>query len=292
MGEAAQEIRSVAIVGTGLIGASFGLALRRAGFTGAILGVSSPGAIRDAVAAGAVDRGLPLAEAAGQADLVFLSQTIGRILDTLHHLDGVLKPGALVTDAGSTKCEIVDTGRQNIARGQFLGGHPMAGKETRGASAAEAGLFAGRTWALTPDEHAELETPLARDFRRWLERIGARVMVVDAVTHDRMAAVYSHLPQLVSTALASSVAEQGARLPGTLAGPGLADMTRLALSSYDLWRDILATNTDAVEHALAIYIQKLEHVRENLRTRQLQEEFDRAAALAAKIRGGVGKNHA
>src|SRR6516162_5174919 len=134
-------MNQVAIVGTGLIGSSFGLALRQAGFRGTIIGVSSENAIRDAIARGAVDRGTPLAEAAADADLVFLSQTIGRILDTVRHLDPLLKSGALVTDAGSTKCEIVDTARQNISRGQFLGGHPMAGKETRGAGAADGELF-------------------------------------------------------------------------------------------------------------------------------------------------------
>ncbi|MFZ0936604.1 MAG: prephenate dehydrogenase/arogenate dehydrogenase family protein, partial [Bryobacteraceae bacterium] len=147
-------MKHVAIVGTGLIGASFGLALRKAGFDGPIVGVSSPRAIADAIAAGAIDRGAPLAEAVAAADLVFLSQAIGRILDTIRHLDPLLQPGALVTDAGSTKCEIVDLARQTITRGQFLGGHPMAGKETRGAAAADAGLFRGRTWVLTPDDPA------------------------------------------------------------------------------------------------------------------------------------------
>src|SRR3954470_8206718 len=131
-------MKSVAIIGTGLIGASFGLALRQAGFDGPIVGVSSKRAIADAVAAGAIDRGAPLEEAVPQADLVFLSQTIGRILDTIRRLDPLLKPGALVTDAGSTKCEIVDLARQHITRGQFLGGHPMAGKEKRGAQAGDA----------------------------------------------------------------------------------------------------------------------------------------------------------
>src|ERR1019366_69718 len=123
-------MKQVTIVGTGLIGASFGLALREAGFDGPIVGVSSPRAIADAVAAavpaGAIARGAPLADAVAEADLVFLSQAIGRILDTIRHLDPLLKPGALVTDAGSTKCEIVDLARQTITRGQFLGGHPMA----------------------------------------------------------------------------------------------------------------------------------------------------------------------
>ena len=278
-------MKSVAIVGTGLIGSSFGLALRQAGFDGPIVGVSSPRAIAGALAAGAIDRGAPLAEAVAQADLVFLSQTIGRILDTIRHLDPLVRPDAIVTDAGSTKCEIVDLARQNIARCQFLGGHPMAGKEKRGAAEADAGLFRGRTWALTPDEPAELATPGARDFRSWIERIGARIMILDAEEHDRVVALTSHLPQLASTALAATVAERmGASPRWRMAGPGLEDMTRLALGSYDLWRDILATNTEHIERALAVYIQKLEHMRENLRTRQLQEEFERGGAMAGRLR--------
>jgi prephenate dehydrogenase len=275
----------VAIIGTGLIGASFGLALKRAGFTGAVLGVSSERALSDAIAAGAIDRGLPLAEAAAQADLVFLSQSIGRILDTIRHLDPLLKPGTLVTDAGSTKTEIVDLARQFIRHGQFLGGHPMAGKETRGAGAAEAELFQGRTWVVTPDEPAELETPAARDLLGWLRRIGARVVVLNCDEHDRVVAFTSHLAQLASTALGSTVAENLAHESHLrIAGPGLADMTRLALSSYELWRDILATNSEHIDRALARYIQELEHIRENLRTRQLQDEFNRGAELAAKVR--------
>ena len=278
-------MKNVAIVGAGLIGSSFGLALRQAGFDGAIIGVSSPRAIADAMAAGAIDRGAPLAEAVAQADLVFLSQTIGRILDTIRHLDPLVRPDAIVTDAGSTKCEIVDLARHNIARCQFLGGHPMAGKEKRGAAEADAGLFRGRTWALTPDEPAELATPGARDFRSWIERIGARIMILDAEEHDRVVALTSHLPQLASTALAATVAERMGGSPRwRMAGPGLEDMTRLALGSYDLWRDILATNTEHIERALAVYIQKLEHMRENLRTRQLQEEFERGAAMAGRLR--------
>lgn len=280
-------MRTVTIVGTGLIGASFGLALRRAGFDGAILGVSSPPAIVEALSVGAIDRGLPLAEAVAQSDVVFLAQAIGRILDTIRHLDPLLEGAPLITDAGSTKCEIVDVARQCIARGQFLGGHPMAGKETRGAAAADAELFRGRTWVLTPDDPAELETPAAREFREWLERIGARVTVLDCDEHDRVVALTSHLQQLASTALAATLGEH-VQSPALLAvaGPGAIDMTRLALSSYDLWRDILATNTEHIDRALGQYIQEIEHIRENLRTRQLQAEFQKAAALAGRLRGG------
>jgi prephenate dehydrogenase len=267
-----------------LIGASFGLALRQAGYHGEILGVSSPRALDSALRAGAIDRAALLSDAVGQADLVFLSSTIGRILDTVRHLDPLVRPGALVTDAGSTKCEIVDLARQTIRRCQFLGGHPMAGKETRGAAAADGGLFRGRTWVLTPDEPAELETPAASEFRQWLERMGARLVTLDCDEHDRVVSLTSHLPQLASTALAAVVGDVR-RLE--VSGSGLADMTRLAGSSYDLWRDILATNTGHVERALAVYIQKLEHMRENLRTRQLQEEFERGAQLAGRLRRTV-----
>ena len=276
-------MRTVTIVGTGLIGASFGLALRRAGFEGAILGVSSPAAIAEALAVGAVDRGLPLAEAVPQSDLIFLAQAIGRILDTIRHLDPLLREGALVTDAGSTKCEIVDLARQSITRGQFLGGHPMAGKEKRGAAVAEASLFRDRTWALTPDEPSELETPAAREFIAWLERIGARVVSLDCDLHDRTVALTSHLPQLASTALGAILAQENAELSGS----GLFDMTRLALSGYDLWRDIVATNTEHIDRALTRYVQELEHIRENLKTRQLQEEFGKAAGLAERLRRGI-----
>jgi prephenate dehydrogenase len=281
-------MNTVAIVGTGLIGGSFGLALREAGFRGAILGVSSEGAIAEAVVAGAIDRGMPLAEAVPQADLVFLSQTIGRILDSVRRLDPLVRPGALVTDAGSTKCEIVDTASQHLSRCQFLGGHPMAGKEKRGAASAGGDLFRGRPWVLTPDEPAELETPAAREFRGWLNRIGARTLVMDADEHDRIVSLTSHLPQLASTALAAALEERlGVAGRPVAAGPGLMDATRLALSSYDLWRDILATNPGHIDRALEIYIQELEHIRENLRTRQLQEEFHRAATFAGRLRGTV-----
>jgi prephenate dehydrogenase len=228
-----------------------------------------------------VDRGATLEQALRAADLVFLSQTIGRIIDTVRHIDPLLKPGALVTDAGSTKCEIVDAARQAIGRGQFLGGHPMAGKESRGAAAADAGLFHGRVWVLTPDEAAELETPAVREFLGWLERIGARTVVLDADEHDAIVARTSHVPQLASTALAAMLADTK---HVEVSGSGLADMTRLARSSYDLWRDILATNSDHIDQALGIYIQELEHIRENLRTRQLQVEFERGARVSRRLR--------
>jgi len=161
----------------------------------------------------------------------------------------------------------------------------MAGKELRGAAAADPDLFRNRTWVLTPDDESELRTPAAGEFRGWLGKIGARILVLDADEHDRVVSLTSHLAQLASTALAATVSDRlGASPREQAAGPGLEDMTRLALGSYEIWRDILATNTAHIDRALSLYIQKLEHLRENLRTRQLQEEFERGTALAARIR--------
>ncbi len=277
-------MESVAIVGVGLIGGSFALALKKAGFRGRILGVSSGATVRAAVESGAIDEGVPLDEAAARANLIYLAQPIGRILDTLHHLDEHLRPGMLVTDAGSTKEAIVAQAARSVTRCQFLGGHPMAGKEKRGVAAADADLFVGRTYILTPREPHELDTPAAQEFREWLRRIGAKPFVLEPSAHDRIVSYTSHLAQLVSTALGATVAEHVAEDELAISGPGLRDTTRLALSAYDLWRDIIATNAGPIDRALSDCIQKLDHMRQNLRTRQLQEEFERAGKLAAKIR--------
>ena len=279
---------TVAIVGVGLIGGSFGLALKQAGFRGTIFGVSSEASVRAGLERGAIDRGATLEEAARAAYLLYLAQPIGRILDTLHHLDPLVRPDSLITDAGSTKHAIVTQARKLVRRCQFLGGHPLAGKEKRGAAAAEADLFRGRTYVLTPGAPEELRTPAARTFVEWLGRIGAKTVVLGAAEHDRLVSFTSHLPQLASTALAATVAEN-LTAPEDLqvAGPGLIDSTRLALSAYELWRDILATNTESIEQALTAYINELEQLRENLRTNGARDEFARAAELAGRLRKTV-----
>ena len=276
-------MQTVAIFGVGLIGGSFGLALKKAGFQGTIVGVSSEATLRAALERGAIDEAAPLADAARGADLIYLAQPIGRILDTLHHLDALVNADALITDAGSTKSAIAAAARKHIRRCAFLGGHPMAGKEKRGVAEADADLFRGRTYVLTPDDPGTLEIAPARDFLDWIRRMGAQPVVLTPDEHDRIVSFTSHLPQLVSTALAATVAEHaGDRL--AVAGPGLADTTRLALSSYELWRDILATNSQPIEQALTAYITKLEHLRDHLRTRGIESEFEIAAALAATLR--------
>jgi prephenate dehydrogenase len=267
-------MRTVAIVGVGLIGGSFGLALRKAGFPGAVLGVSSERSIEQAMERGVIDRGVSLEEAAAEADLLFLSQPIFGILDTIRKLEPLVRPHTLVTDAGSTKQAIVEEARRRLTGCTFLGGHPMAGKELRGVAAADADLFQGRPWVLT----ADLDHPVSREFRKWIALFGAREVLLDPETHDRLVAWSSHLPQLASTALASILHDE-APDAARVAGPGLLDMTRLAMSSYDLWGDILETNRVAVGDALSLYIKKLQDLH-----MQIETEFAKGSKFARDLR--------
>lgn len=272
--ERVAAMHRVAIIGVGLIGTSFGLALRKAGFTGSIAGVSSDRSIATARERGAIDHGLPLEEAAAACDLIFLSQPISGIIETLKCLDPLVQEGALVTDAGSTKSAIQHVAMHRLTRCLFVGGHPMAGKEQRGAEAADADLFRGRPWVLT----SQGDHPVELEFRGWLGKIGARIVILDAATHDRLVAWSSHLPQLASTALAAALYDQQP-MAATVAGPGLTDMTRLAMSSYDLWRDILDTNQTEVAAALDAYIAKLQALRASF-----EDEFARGADFARTLR--------
>jgi prephenate dehydrogenase len=276
-------METLAIVGVGLIGGSLGLALRAAGFKGKILGVSSDRTIAAARKRGAIDEGVNLETAAGSADVIYLAQPISRILVTLEELAGIVRPGTLVTDAGSTKLEIVNTATKVLRGCHFLGGHPLAGKEARGVEAADADLFKGRTYVLTPKTPAELETKRTQDFVNWLRKCGTTIVVLSPEDHDKTVAYTSHLPQIASTALAGVLSHLPAeRLP--VAGPGAIDMTRLAMSAYEIWQDILETNRDAVDHVLGVYIDKLTEIRHNLQTQQLGEDFKIAADAAIRLR--------
>jgi prephenate dehydrogenase len=266
-------VNKVAIVGVGLIGGSFALALRKAGFTGRIVGVSSPATIEKATAHGVIDEALPLREAVTRCDLVYLAQPIQQILETLGALGGYARKGSLITDAGSTKGLICERAADAIQHARFVGGHPMAGKESRGVEEANADLFRGRPYVLTARE-PQLET--------WIEAIGARLVILDPSEHDRLVALISHLPQLLSTALAAVIADQ----PGAtrVAGPAASDLTRLALSPYDIWRDIFATNAVSIDAALTAFITKLEGLRVQLRSPEMERVFDKAAAAARDLR--------
>lgn len=276
-------MNTVAIFGVGLIGASFALALRKAGFAGKILGVSSEATLTRAVALHIIDEPASPQAAAQRADVLYLAQPVRVILDSLPALNGWVRPDALVTDAGSTKQAIVRRAAESLTKAQFLGGHPLAGKESRGLDSAEADLFRGRTYVLTPVSSDALATPRAREFQSWLARIGAETTILDAEEHDRTVAMTSHLPQLMSIGLSMLLGQTRCTDQGAF-GPGLLDSTRLALSPYQVWADILATNSGPIDRALADYIGVLETLRADLTRPEMGQHFQAAAIFAKGVR--------
>ena len=274
-------MQTVAIIGVGLIGGSFGLALRNAGFEGEILGVSSPAAIAAALRQGAISRAESFDEAVRQADLIYLAQPVDRILLTLSQLAPLIRYDCLITDAGSTKRKIVSKAAECLPRGQFLGGHPLAGKELRGVENADGDLFRGRPYVLTP---CGPETRQSETFRAWLVRAGAELVDMSPEEHDTTVALTSHLPQLLSTALAQTLASEKNKSVEVVFGQGLLDMTRLALSEPELWSSILSTNRDAVNAAIDNFLGAVTELRNSIGTTDLSRLFHSARAFSGKIR--------
>lgn len=271
----------VAIVGLGLVGGSFALALRKAGFAGEIIAVSSPEAVEAGIRRGAVSRGCALIEAAEIADLIYLAQPVDRILVTIEELGPMVPKSCLVTDAGSTKVAIVKKAQQDLPSGQFLGGHPLAGKAQRGVEAAAGDLFTGRPYVLTV---GKTSTANMECFRSWLRAIGANVVDMSPEDHDRTVALTSHVPQVVSTALALALARQQNDQLAEVFGPGLLDMTRLALSDVALWAGILASNEANVRAALDSFLVSLSEVRDAIGQPELSELFHSAANFSSGLR--------
>jgi prephenate dehydrogenase len=263
----------VAVAGTGLIGGSFALAARAALPGARIVGWDKPEVLERAVRAGVVDEAnADLGPALAGADLIYLALPVGLILEHIPEIARLAGPHALVTDAASTKRAVCAAAEKAFGgKALFLGGHPMAGREGSGLESAEAGLFHGAKYALVG---GVADARVAR-FVALIEAIGANVIWMDAAAHDRAAAVVSHLPQLVAVALAGVThdATDQTGLPLTLAGPGLRDALRLAGSPYSVWRDIVLTNSDNLEAALDRIAQAVEHLRENLKRRELEHEF-------------------
>jgi prephenate dehydrogenase len=275
-------MQRIAIFGVGLIGGSFALALRAAGFRGEIAGVSSPNTIAKALSLGVIDRSLDGEAAIRESDVIYLAQPVCTIIATLEKLGPVIPAHVLVTDAGSTKLQIMETARRSVTKALFVGGHPMAGKERSGVNEADAELFHNRKYVLTPHSTQHVTDERYITFRYWIERIGAQPVVLDAAEHDRLVAFTSHMPQLLSTALASVLAEVPEA--NVVAGPAVRELTRIAASSFDVWRDILSTNKGPVEEALRAVTVKLNYLLGQLGSDALAEEFSKGADVARALR--------
>jgi prephenate dehydrogenase len=274
----------VLIVGTGLIGASIGLGLRAAGFTGRIDGWDqSTLELGAAQEMGAIDGGAGnqwgALELARQADVIVLAVPVLAIKDWMQQLAPLTGAGQLITDVGSTKLEITELASALFSgdgKATFLAGHPMAGKESGGALLAEAGLFNGAMWLFTPT--TQEPTDLEKEWRSWIGFIGARALDMDPKRHDEMCAWVSHLPQMLSTALSALLEERFGDAPeiAAIGGRALRETTRLGASPYSMWRDVALTNTEPIADTLLALEQRLTHVRENLRTPGLRDEFSLA----------------
>lgn len=279
------SIRQITIIGTGLIGGSFALALRRKRFAGRIVGCDRESALKKAKMCGAIDTGLiEPADAVRGSQLVVLATPVLAIVDLIARLGPGLPSTTLLTDVGSTKTAVVEQALQVFGKNagqRFLPGHPMAGKEQSGVEFADAELFRNAVWFFTPLPGQNLNAGLFAEFVGWIDQIGARVAMLPAEDHDLLCAWISHLPQMISTALAAELVEEfGEEAPLLPAGGrALREMTRIAASPYSMWRDIAISNRHNLEQALHKVEQRLAHIRENLASRALAEEFERAHRL-------------
>jgi len=247
----------VAIVGVGLIGGSLGMALKSRRLAQTVIGVGrSQERLDMAVALGAIDTGMTdLDEAVRSADIVVLCTTVGHILETLPEALALVKPGALVTDVGSTKGAIV-LAAAGVAR--FVGGHPMAGSEQTGVEAATPLLFEEATWAITPTDTTD---PAAVTLlERFAQSVGATTLLLSPDAHDAMLAVTSHLPHVLASALMRQAFATQSRHTQTqqLTAGSFNDGTRVAASSPEIWRDVCLSNRDALLQALQAFRGELD----------------------------------
>jgi prephenate dehydrogenase len=299
------SIERIAIFGTGLIGASVGLALRAHGFRGSIVGWDrSREEANIACKSGAIDTAVddPLLSAE-QVDCIVLATPVFGILEWIDRLGPILRNGQLVTDVGSTKRTICEHAATSFCSGgaYFLAGHPMAGKEVYGAAHADANLFRGAVWLFTPCSSSlqgatEQAIQKSNEWREWVLRFGCRTLDLDPARHDEICAWASHLPQMLGTALAAlledtfadaAVDPQNLNNRSTqlraIGGRAMHEMTRLGASPFSMWRDIAHTNQEAIAAAILALEQRLASLRENLKQPELREEFERANRFRSRF---------
>jgi prephenate dehydrogenase len=253
------QIDKLVVIGVGLIGASCALAMRRTGVAREIVGVGRSRENLDrALAKGAIDRAVMLTDdwtrEIRDADFVLIAIPVAQYRDMLAALAPALSADAVVTDAGSTKQDVVAAARELLGHrlGQFVPAHPVAGSERSGADAGDAALFVGRQVIVTP--LPETSHPALQRVEQFWTMCGARVARLDPARHDRILAAVSHLPHLIAFTLVSELASRpdSAEYLGN-AGSGFRDFTRIAGSSPEMWRDVALANRDALLVELAAF---------------------------------------
>lgn len=246
--------QSVCIVGLGLMGASFAMALRASGYGGRLTGVSrSEETRRKALERGIVDDAATDLDMAADAGVVVLCTPVRLLIAQIGQLSAICKPGAILTDMGSTKAEIVRAMDALPEALRAVGSHPMCGKETAGIDAAEATLYRGAPWILTRTQRTDEEA--FQTVKRLAEAVGAVPREIGVEDHDRLLAFASHLPYAVSTAMVAATDQFGLSHPEVwqvMAG-GYRDTSRVAASDETMWLDIALTNREAILGAVRDY---------------------------------------
>ena len=285
----ARDFRRVAIVGSGLIGTSFGAAVERALPGISIIAYDRPEVLRKLREIRSHwETAEKLGDAVRDADLVYIALPVGAAIEILPEIAAQCGAHTLVTDACSTKARICEAARKAFGDGaKFLGGHPIAGREVHGLQSADPELFRGRRYALISAQGGGEKSDLPEQrFAEVLRAIGADPVWLDADTHDWAMAVVSQMPQLAAIALARVISDETDEtgLPLSLAGSGLRDVLRTAGSSYEMWRDICMTNTDNIARSLDRVAQAIDFLRTHLTSRDLENEFHSANEVYNALR--------
>ena len=259
----ASNYGTVTIVGVGLIGASLGLALKKAGVVTKVLGVGrSKENLDQAQKMGAIDGVVDLVEATKQSDVIVLCMPVAQMRAAFEIIEPHLEPRTMITDAGSTKGDVILAAKEVLGKKvcQFVPAHPIAGGAQHGASAAKADLFQGKQTIVCPlQENSPEDTTLIMGF--W-ESVGSVVKKIGVVQHDAIYAAVSHLPHLLSYALMASVVNsEDADQKLDHVGAGFKDFTRIAASSPEMWRDICIGNRAAILQELDRYLLIVNHMR-------------------------------
>jgi prephenate dehydrogenase len=264
----------IAVLGVGLIGGSIGLAAKENVDDAEVVGFGRDTArLARAAELGAIDRtAATLEEALAGADLCFACAPVGALPELVRSALRAAGPETLVTDVGSTKGDLL----RQVDDARFVGGHPIAGAETAGVEHARADLFQGAVWYLTPLAHSE--GLLYERLHRFVVDVGARPVALDADTHDRLVAVFSHLPHVLANVLASQAAtrlsDHGEALRQV--GPSFRDMTRVAGANTPMWSDIYRSNRRAIVEEIRRFRGELEEVERRLEGGEVANWNDRA----------------
>lgn len=287
--ETPSPVATLGIIGPGLIGGSFALAMRRAGLCQRILALGNkPQQLAQAQDLGVIDAAVPIERLAQEAQLIFIAVPVNAVASVLAQLAPELSPHTLVMDGGSTKVGIIEAARQVLGErvSQFVPAHPIAGSHQSGVQAARSDLFDGRKAILTPlAENAE--SVVAQAAAIW-QALGATVYTLTPQEHDEVFAATSHAPHLLASAYINSLlGTPQTALQLRMAGTGFKDFTRIAASSADVWCDIFMANRQAISEQISAMMEQLQEAQQYLQQGQQQELhqwIDRATQVRANWR--------